>query len=134
MKIRTNFVSNSSSSSFVVYGTRNDDLESYFDNIKEYFLNDKNIKEEFRKELEDCEEICDLLEIIYEWTDLSKFETHSDNGYFFYIGKSPLYMKDNQTMREFKNETEKEILTILGLKDKIGDIEFRFIDEVIEDR
>jgi hypothetical protein len=86
MKVRKGFVSNSSSCSFLLYGTYTDDKD----------LIEK--AEKFNSKL------------------TSKgIETYSmDFSDGLYIGKSPDKMRDDQTMSDFKKEVAQTIDEILG--------------------
>ena len=99
MKTRQGFVSNSSSSSFLIYGA---ELSSYKDEIKKKLgIEDKNRYE-----------LCD---IIQKETGL-EVETGSE-GDDLYVGKSWDNIKDDETGLQFKQEIENIIKEKLGLKD-----------------
>jgi len=99
MKIRNGFVSNSSSSSFLIYGKHIETEELKF----------------IAKKLEiDFDE---LMDCPYEY--IEKFIKGTEVGYFdccdgeeFYLGKSWSKIKDDQTGKEFKESIEK---TLSGL-------------------
>lgn len=81
MKVRTGFVSNSSSSSFCIYGVSipESDLPKYL------HPSDKDA---------------------YDYFDGTPLSYHCPLGYTSYIGRSWSSIKDNQTGAEFKKETE----------------------------
>jgi hypothetical protein len=92
MKIRNGFVSNSSTSSFCVYG-------GYFeqDEIKDFLLENKLI-ESFKEDDNDWDE---LFEIVCKSTGLSY--THDYESNCVYIGKSWKSIGDNETGKQFKD-------------------------------
>lgn len=93
MKIRTGFVSNSSSSSFCIYGCEID-YEQY-------------------KKLEDDPLIRSLKHI-------QRFAM-SDYGYF--VGREFNSIEDNETGKEFKDSTERAIEALIGKDQEIDIIE-----------
>ena len=99
MKIRSGFVSNSSASSFCIYGTHIED----------------SLLEKIKKEINFNEEEDDLYEALEEillkhGIDLYR---HSD-GDIFYIGTSWKYVKDEETGKQFKDRVEKAISEFVG--------------------
>lgn len=85
MKIRTGFVSNSSSSSFCMCGITIDD------GIEKEYINcdDDDFDQDIFYNLEDSDDL-----LVY----------HPEGFYAWYIGKSLSSMDDNQTLKEFKKE------------------------------
>jgi hypothetical protein len=112
VKIRTGFVSNSSSSSFCIYGNCNESGD-----LKELSKNIMN-KEPDKEDLEDdlgClwDEIAGKLGLEY-YSDC-----YNEN---FYLGKSWYNIGDNETGKEFKDKIKK----ILG--DECGTYEEAWYD------
>lgn len=90
MKIIQSFISNSSSSSFCIYGSR-----LSLDATKEILRRDHNIEIEEEYELE-------------ELLGLSVRSVPYDDDYF-YIGRSFKTIKDDETGKDFKNSVEEKI-------------------------
>ena len=104
MKIRSGFVSNSSSSSFLMYGT-------YVDNEKiEEIKQFPSLKKEFEdKDLEKY----DIAEILVSLNkDLESETMPDDEG--FYIGISWDKVKDDETGKQFKNRVKEVLEKIIG--------------------
>jgi len=122
MKIRTGFVSNSSTSSFLIYGVAIEDVSDLRDKLLEKY----NITEE---EFEDDYEgsVYELVE--KEMEDVAGFEWHEPGDYdTFYIGKSWHLINDDETGAQFKANVEKT------LKEKFGDdLEFETLSEAWRD-
>lgn len=91
MKTREGLVSNSSTTSFIVYGARFDGKSDTADEIEGALW-----KMERAPELKDI-------------------DTHSgEEGYSFYIGRDWERIPDDETPRSFKQRTEEDIKTLLG--------------------
>jgi hypothetical protein len=93
MKIRNGFVSNSSSSSFLIYGTTID-------------ISDIDMPD-------DVEDSYEYLEEKFKDTDINVYYVGDDDGYY-YIGKSWSNIGDDETGKQFKNNVENI------LKEKLG--------------
>lgn len=108
MKIRTGFISNSSSSSFLIYGV--------------YLETDELIKHLGIKQDTEEDDV---------WNDIEK----SGLGYYppcdswngWYLGESLEYCKDDQTMGDFKKQVRDEINS--KLKDPIPETKFGIYEE-----
>jgi len=99
MKIRNGFVSNSSSSSFCIYGA---------------YINSSDFEKFGMPEGAD----------VWDWAeglDVPGLETHSsDYDYGFYIGRSWSSVKDDETGLQFKESVEKAIKEAFGEELKCG--------------
>lgn len=100
MKVRNGFVSNSSSSSFCIYGAAISDLDAF-----------KGMEEEVRKEnnLAPDEEIehWHIVEALYDFGD-GALEVHNPDGYEIYIGRDWSSIKEDETGLQFKNRVQED--------------------------
>ena len=108
MKIRNGFVSNSSTSSFLIYG-----IVEYPYELEEKFKGKGIIQ---NKEYEDNYEWFEEIEKMFSEKNLNLDIEMIYDGEQISIGKSWDSIKDNQTGKEFKDEIEKSIKELLGEK------------------
>ena len=121
MKVRTGFVSNSSSSSFVIYGrTYNEETLN-----KKFGINpDEEIEDEDGESYIDDEQLYDIIE-------KSGFDYHFQDGEC-YIGRQIVDMNENETLFNFKKRIEREVIEKFGdEKDDSSQEEFDIINAVI---
>lgn len=101
MKIRTGFVSNSSSSSFCLYGIYTDSLTENKKLIQKLIETEDNINT-----TEEAEEV-----LAYDWYSAEKIlgEIHCIDYDGFYIGESWASIKDDETGAQFKKRVEEKL-------------------------
>ena len=119
MKIRTDYVSNSSSSSFVLLG-KTMTFDKFVESVK---------AAGFKSQCEDDEYYVDFWEIKDWIVDKTKgfidAEASGEDGDYedAVVGVDPPKMNDNVTLKDFKNEVIGKLETI-GIDAKLSDIEF----------
>jgi len=101
MKIRAGFVSNSSSSSFCIYGTYMD-VNEVVEKMKDF------LTEEEIELIED--EPYEVQELIEEKTDLAVYMSEDS----IWIGKSWTSVGDDQTGKQFKDSVQEELEKVFG--------------------
>jgi len=105
MKIRNGFVSNSSSSSFCIFGI--------YSETKTYEALKKAVTEEGSAEESEEEEIEDY-EIVEKVSEKAKLSYHSsDDGYW--VGKSWCTIGDDETGRQFRDKIIDSFVNASGL-------------------
>lgn len=130
MKIRTGFVSNSSSSSFCIYGI-SIDLNELEETLFEQFPSDEEVKKiQDLKKSEDYEDY-DVYEEVVELT-IKKLQIIDDRFAYVgdyedettYIGIDPFCVKDDETGKQFRNKVWDGLFEVLKIpSDKCGDQE-----------
>lgn len=108
MKIRTGFVSNSSTTSFTIYGISLSEKSEVKDAWNKLFP-DKPF---------DDEEFCDMCEDIAKKLELTMH--YGEEGYTMYIGKDWEDIPDDVTPRQFKKEIEDKLKEAFGESTKYG--------------
>ena len=118
MKIRTDYVSNSSISSFVLCGKTFSPDEA----IKQLLSTNKKMLEQHENGKISWWEICDKIKANCKSLTIET-AGYDDDIYELAIGLSPSMMKDSQTLAEFKKQCADEIEAV-GLKCSASDVGF----------
>ena len=109
MKIRNGFVSNSSSSSFVIYGVCLDE-KKIFEMAKDTFYDLSDMDKDDLEDLDAYELLNELLQLeLYK--DLF-FASDGDGRY--YVGASYTDFKDDETYLEFKDRIKQNLIDLTG--------------------
>lgn len=105
MKIRTGFVSNSSSSSFIIYGAAIEDSD-----FEKFALEKLSEEEGSKEEYEDegMYYLCDRMEEVLDMKGVSIIRG-SDYDEYVYVGTDPRSFDQNLSMKESMKNTEEEI-------------------------
>ena len=148
MKTRIGFVSNSSTTSFCIYGAELNGRQilsrlRYFvrnnpatiEQIEKSMSEDKYGREQFlifkevidcsEDDINDCEGRNEVIEILERITNLQIYNALYDGG-SIYIGDGLMQMDLDETLKQFKERIELEISRIFG-----KNIVYEFIDETI---
>lgn len=133
MKLRIGFVSNSSSSSFCVYGASVDDFSlntEVLDRLEKSFSENKELVKVITKcrEAIKADEDCDLSDYLYDIMETLQV-SHMFSDSTLLIGRSYNTLKDDETGKQFRKSTTEKLRLILG----DTKLECDYIDEVIYD-
>ena len=133
MKRRVGFVSNSSSTSFLIYGVElekeevDEIVEQYSTlELKNMLYNSDNISDMIKSRLDDNldnDSSFDNIEILERiiFPDMDVI-IRDDYDTIIYVGGSPEYMKDDETKGEWKNKIESR-LKYQGIERSVGWLE-----------
>lgn len=107
MKVRAGFVSNSSSSSFCIYGTSMD-FSEVIEKIKESNL----IPEDELEQLLEDDEWYEIGEVLSEKMDLEVLPDYEQE--YLWIGRSWSNLNDDETGRQFKESVKTKLEVVFG--------------------
>ena len=105
MKVRAGFVSNSSSSSFCIYG-----VEMDFDEMIEKIKESNIISEEDMEKMEENDELYEVGEILEEKLGLSTYQCDD----YFWIGRRWAEIDDDETGGQFKDGVKTKLEEFFG--------------------
>lgn len=105
MKIRNSFVSNSSSSSFIIYG-----IEISEEEVRKYA--DKKYSDDKEYNNLNKSEIFDIVDFLQSNDSLEFVCDYECDDY--YIGRSFEKIRDNETGKQFKESVEKQLSEVFG--------------------
>lgn len=128
MKRKLDFITNSSTMSFIVWGIQSDDpFEDYGQQIYEQYKNylEKNNYGVNFTNIDELREVNDESEIANEVTHFSEMlsASYDMDNYELTIGACPTLMKDEETLLDFKTRICEELEKI-GIKKSPSDIKF----------
>ena len=118
MKLRIGFVSNSSSSSFCVYGASVDDFSlniEVLDRLEKSFSENKELIKEIAKckEALKADEDCDMSDYLYDIMEALQV-SYMFSDITLLIGRSYNTLKDEETGKQFRDSTTEKLRLILG--------------------
>ena len=113
MKIRSGFVSNSSSSSFILYGASMDN-ETFKEYVLEKIKTAGKISPEEIDGLEEDDNIFEFVEIFEDMEDSGSLSVETGSGYddTVYIGKDPRNFEEDLTVAQNKKAIQDEFKKI----------------------
>jgi hypothetical protein len=120
MKIRNGFVSNSSSSSFAIYGA-----SIIAEDLKQFLPDDTNYNIDYWEEDVDWYDV-DKVVGVQMGTEFSFFY-NGESCDEFYIGREFTTIGDDETGKQFKDAVEEKIIKFFGT-----DYNCNFIEETVQ--